>query len=101
RDQRRNCIIARVVDDELVPGRNKPARNRLPHIAEADEADVHVWSSFLATFEEQLCPRPNQPSSIQRTRGSFAEMTYRTYYKLAYHMACNPRADHAPATEEA
>jgi hypothetical protein len=34
-------VLARVVDDDLVAGLNKPPCHVRAHIAETDEADVH------------------------------------------------------------
>ena len=57
RHQRRDRVVARVVDDEFVAGLDQPPRHRLPHIAQTDKADVHV--RFLPCHcisRPRLCP---------------------------------------------
>ncbi len=58
RNQRRDGIVARVVDDEFVAGLDQPARHRLPHIAEADEADFHDVTSRNDKCEAPTLPAP-------------------------------------------
>ena len=41
RDQRRDRVVAGVVDDELVAGLDEPPRHRRAHVAQPDETDVH------------------------------------------------------------
>ena len=56
RHQRRDRVVAGVVDDELVPGLDQPARHRLSHVAESDKADVHAPPprAVIARIESKL-----------------------------------------------
>src|SRR5262249_13923871 len=57
-NQGRYGVVARVVDDELVPRLDQAPSHRLSHVPQSDEADVHVFASAVRIFRTATLPDP-------------------------------------------